>query len=120
MVEGEITDGRRIAELLASELSGIAVGPLAGVSVVDADRDVDPTAAGAFAYGLAFEGEDFGEVRVRPSEAVVSLDVDWAPGVDADAGGLRTHHGTLVVERGVAVKQATDAIRAALAAERSG
>jgi|GEM_PF-105886 len=52
MVDDEITDGRRIAELLASELTGRRDGELAALSVVDADRDVEPTVGGARAYDV--------------------------------------------------------------------
>jgi hypothetical protein len=114
MVEDEVTDGRRIAELLASELTGLAVGPLADLTVVDADRNVEPTAAGAFAYGLTIEDERVGEVRVRPSEAVVSLVVAWPPADLQDDAGLQVEEGALAVTRGAAVKRAIDAVRTAL------
>lgn len=52
MVIDRITDGRRIAQLLASELDGREDGGLEAVSVVNADRDVDPTEAGARAYDV--------------------------------------------------------------------
>jgi len=118
MVEDEVTDGRRIAELLASELTGLAVGPLADLTVVDADRDVEPTAAGAFAYGIAFDGERVGAVQVRPTEALVSLDGAWPPADVPDGASLRVEEGALVVTRGAAVKRAIDAIRAALVADQ--
>lgn len=110
-----ITDGQRIAELLAGELTGLAVGPLATVTVVDAESDVEPTEAGAFAYAIEHAGERVGEVDVRPSAAVVTLDRGWSDGA-SDADGLRAgspHE--LVVERGAAVKAASDALREALA-----
>ncbi|WP_152042832.1 hypothetical protein [Salinigranum salinum] len=49
MVDDRLTDGRRIAQLLASELDGLG-GVLAAVAVTDADRDADPTPDGAYAY----------------------------------------------------------------------
>ena len=52
MVVDEITDGRRIAQLLSSEVHGRESGSLGRLSVVDADRDVEPTEFGAFAYGI--------------------------------------------------------------------
>jgi hypothetical protein len=48
-MEDRLTDGRRIAELLAAELDGLG-GALADVAVRDADRDTTPTADGAYAY----------------------------------------------------------------------
>lgn len=117
MVEDRITDGRRIAELLSSELSGLASGPLAAVSVVEADPDVTPTPAGARAYAINHDGERVGTVDVRPAAAVLAfaepVDVDVA--VDRD--GLRwagEHRRRLVVADGAAVKPAVDVLRATL------
>ena len=55
MVEERLTDGRRIAQFLASEVTGHE-DDLRSLSVTDADPDVDPTPDGAFAY--AIERED--------------------------------------------------------------
>lgn len=110
-----VTDGRRIAELLASELTGRRSGPLGEVAIEGAADDVEPTAQGAFAYAIAYRGERVGEVRVRPTEAVIRLDRPWAEQV-ADRDGLAVDREALVVDYGAAVKRAADAIRAALAA----
>jgi hypothetical protein len=115
MVEDVTTDGRRIAELLASEVTGLAVGPLADASVVDAEPDVEPTAEGALAYRIEYAGERIGAVRVRPEAAIIDLRREWPPDA-SDAPGLAREAGgtALVVERGAAVKSAVDAIRASL------
>jgi hypothetical protein len=52
MVEERVTDGRRIAQLLAAELRGHERGPLGRLAVVDV-RDVDGSEHGEFAYGVA-------------------------------------------------------------------
>ena len=49
MVQDRLRDGTRIAQLVASELTGDRE-TLAGVVVADADPDVEPTADGTFAY----------------------------------------------------------------------
>ncbi len=49
MVQDRLRDGTRIAQLLASELTGNR-GVLEAVLVVDANPDVEPTADGALAY----------------------------------------------------------------------
>jgi predicted acetyltransferase len=41
MVENRITDGKRIAQLLASELTGLEQPPLDRIEVVDATPDVE-------------------------------------------------------------------------------
>ena len=74
MVEERITDGCRIAELLASEIEGRA-GALAEMSVVDAEPEVEPTTDGARAYDVTHGGTDEGEadevatVYVQPDRA---------------------------------------------------
>jgi hypothetical protein len=115
MVEDRITDPRRIAQLLASELTGLATGPLAAVEVVDADRSAAPAPEGTDAYRIAYRGRPVGRVRLFPDAAVVELDgvslrnSDLALPVERDRDTTR-----LRVESGAAVKRAVDAIRATL------
>jgi hypothetical protein len=52
MVDTHINNGYRIAELLASEITGHKAA-LAPLSVVDADPDVTPTEDGAFTYHIS-------------------------------------------------------------------
>jgi len=52
MVQDRLRDGTRIAQLVASEITGDRES-LAGVVVVDADPDVEPTDDGALAYRVA-------------------------------------------------------------------
>lgn len=52
MVDERITDGRRIAQLLASEIDGREDGELDRLEITNADRDVEPTADGAHAYDV--------------------------------------------------------------------
>ncbi len=54
MAEEHLRDGKRIAQLLASEVEGV----VDGAAVVDAERDVEPTDDGAFAYAVARSGVD--------------------------------------------------------------
>jgi len=123
MVEERITDGKRIAELLSSELSARETGPLASISVIDADRDAAPSKDGTPAYGIAIDGTHVGTVALFPEYARVTLSV----GVDAvveTAGDVgvpaRREDGTAVlqVESGAAVKPATDVIAAAVESRR--
>lgn len=118
MVEDVTTDGRRIAELLASELTGLAEGPLDDLTVADADPDVEPTPEGALAYGIEHGDERIGEVRVRPEAAVIVNVTGWSDELVEDAPGLslETGESVLVVERGAAVKRAVDALRESLQA----
>lgn len=112
MVAEELGDGPRIAQLLASELTGHEDG-LARFRVVDVDEDVSPTVDGALAYRVAVTGDEGGKsdghdtaeavegdetdtgeriaaVNVQPERAHVAFRV--APEIAAeaaDAAGLR-------------------------------
>ncbi|WP_306058748.1 hypothetical protein [Natronococcus wangiae] len=127
MVEDRTTDGRRIAELLASELDGREDGVLEAVSVTNADRDVEPSADGARAYDAVTENreEPFARAFVHPERA--HLEFERGQDVAADAATeaeLRvrpkatTPPKTLVfVESGAEVKRATDVIQAVVRAD---
>ncbi|SEM99697.1 hypothetical protein SAMN05216388_1001111 [Halorientalis persicus] len=125
MVEETITDGKRIAQLLASEITGRETGPLAAMAVVDADPDVEPTADGAVAYGVDRDGERVADVAVQPERAYLELRTGVDAGADAAADAdLRVRPKavepprTLVfVESGAAVKAAVDVLVAAAEAE---
>jgi len=77
MAKERITDGKRIGQLFASELTGLERGPLGAVSVVDADPDVEPTEDGAFAYRV---------VHVADSDALTTDD-RGRPTLAADSAG---------------------------------
>ncbi|MFB6104612.1 MAG: hypothetical protein ABEJ57_05940 [Halobacteriaceae archaeon] len=74
MVERTVEDGRRIAALLASELSGRSDGALARVTVADADRSVTGSAAGERAYDVALDGAVIGAVYVHEHRGRLTLE----------------------------------------------
>lgn len=126
MVEDRITDSRRVAQLLASELSGLETGPLADVSVVDADPGAAPSPEGTVAYAIA-DGEDrVGEVSLYPDsvrlrlsagasgDTVLPSDDESAPPVSVEStdGEL-----VMAVEYGAGVKRAVDVVRSRLATD---
>ncbi|TYL35980.1 hypothetical protein CV102_24830 [Natronococcus pandeyae] len=127
MVEDRTTDGRRIAELLASELDGREDGILADVSVINADRDVEPSADGARAYDVVVDGREEPFVRAFVHPDRIHLEFERGQDAAADAASdveLRVRPKatkppkTLVfVESGAAVKRATDVIQAVVRAE---
>ncbi|MFC7187290.1 hypothetical protein [Halorubrum yunnanense] len=59
MVADRLTDGVRIGQLLASEVSGNE-GRLRDLALADADPDVEPTADGALAYRIVRAGDGDG------------------------------------------------------------
>ena len=120
MVEDRITDGRRIAELLSSELSGREDDEFEAVAVTNADRDVEPTADGGRAYDVSCNDERIARAFVHDDRA--HLEFETAHDIAAETASdvdLRvrpkatTPPRTLVfVESGADVKRATDVIRA--------
>mgnify|MGYP007124933563 CR=1 FL=1 len=119
MVEGRVTDGKRIAQLLASELSGLETGPLAEVAVTDAPPDVEPSPEGPVAYAVEYRGSQIGSVSVYPDRARLRLEggADAVEATDISAPTERTDESTvdLSIESGAAVKRGVDALRAVLA-----
>lgn len=141
MVEERVTDGRRIAELLASEVTG-REGELADLAVVDADREVEPTPDGARAYEVVLEGgpragmsggeEDGGPPDERPLAVVfvqpdrVRIEITVAPDAAlaaAEERDLRARPrattppaAVVFVETGAETKRAADVLGAAASA----
>lgn len=127
MVEDRITDGRRIAQLLASEVRGRERGPLDPLAVVDV-RDVEGDAGGEFAFGVDAR-TDAGDRRIADvyvHEDRARVEFREAPDAAADAGrgaGLRTQPGVagpsriaVFVADGVDAKRVLSVFGAVLAA----
>ncbi len=130
MVEDRITDGRRIAQLLASELDGRSDGAFDALAVVDADPDVEPTADGARAYDVTVGSDDEGgddphlaTVFVQPDRArvefVAAVEAAAERASDADLRvrpkAVRPPRTLVFVESGAAVKRAADVFEAVAA-----
>ncbi|MGQ3411023.1 hypothetical protein ACT4ML_02010 [Natrinema sp. LN54] len=119
MVEDRITDGRRIAQLLASELDGREDGELARFAVTNADRDVEPTADGARAYDVTRDDERIARAFVHDDRAHLEFEAaqdaaaEAASDVDLRVRPKATNPPrTLVfVESGAEVKRATDVVQ---------
>jgi hypothetical protein len=105
MTDDVVDDPERIAQLLASELTGLEAGRLADVSVTDADRSAEPSPTGTAAYSVEYGGRPIGTVVLYPDAAVVEL-TQTVPTADD----------RIRVETGAASKRALDRIRAILAA----
>ncbi|MDL5362345.1 hypothetical protein [Halalkalicoccus sp. NIPERK01] len=122
MVEERLTDGTRIARLLASEVDGRTDGELAALAVTEANPDVEPTADGAFAYAIAAAGERLAGVYVHPDRAHVEFSASHEEAVaGAESAGLRVRPKatrpprTLVfVEDGAEVKRAVSVLERAV------
>lgn len=121
MVEDRVTDGKRIARLLASELDGREDGPLDRVAVVNARETAEPTEGGAGAYDVAVDGSVVASVSLHPARAELSFvdGVETAAGAAESAGlesrressGARQASGVGVfVESGAEVKRGVDVV----------
>lgn len=108
MVQDRVSDGKRIAQLLASELTGLETGPLEAVAVTDADEDAMPADGGTFAYRIATDGEAVATVTLYPEYAELAFAVEPA---DSDAFEPAGDPPTVAVTSGAAVKDAVDLIR---------
>lgn len=125
MVEDRVRDGRRIAQLLASEVTGLATGPLGAISMIDADPDAEAGASadpgGTRAYDLAHSDDEFATVHITEETASVvftdPVEVDRiqpVEGIDDLSVESGANGPALVVESGAAVKHAVDVIAALL------
>jgi hypothetical protein len=111
MVDESITDGRRIAQLLAAELRGHERGALGRLAVVDV-RDVEGSEHGTFAYGVAL---------LPPGEAADRRNPDVAERDAVDRlAEVYVHLDRARVEFRLAPDAAADAGREAAAADESG
>ena len=115
MVEDRITDGRRTAQLLASELDGRSDGPLDRVAVTNADPTVEPRPDGAHAYDVTVDDAPVASVFVTSNSARLVASADSGIALEpADSRGVRTAQesgeAVIVVEHSAAVKRAVDAL----------
>lgn len=73
MVEDELRDGIRIAQLVSSEVTGHEDAPFDTLTVENADLDVEPTVDGAHAFDITHDGDVLASVFVHPDRAHLEL-----------------------------------------------
>jgi hypothetical protein len=117
MVEDRVTDGKRIAQLLSSELTGLETGSLAHVAVVDADPDAEPSEDGTVAYTVVAADQRIGDVVLYPDAAELTIErgietaretARWSAIPVAPTSGDDL---AVTMESGAAVKRARDVVR---------
>jgi hypothetical protein len=121
VVEDVETDGKRLAGLLSSEVTGHENPPYDRLAVANANPDVEPTTDGAHAYDVERDGDRLAEVYVQPDRVRVELyDGLEAAEREADERGLRARpvggrppRLLVFVENGAHVKRAFDVLGAA-------
>ena len=130
MASDRLTDGVRIAQLLASEVSGDG-GRLRDLALADADPDVEPTADGALAYRIGLDAEDgrdrkpVADVYVHPDRVRIEFRVAVEEAADAAADAdlrvrpkaVRPPRALVFVEDGAQVKRALPVFSAVVDAE---
>jgi hypothetical protein len=116
MVEGSISDPTRVAQLLASELTGLSTPPLDRVGVVDADESAEPTPEGTVAYAIAVDDATVGRVLLYPDTVTVAFEDLSLSEIRDDRLSVERGEGEtrLSLSSGVAVKRAVDVLRDAL------
>ena len=117
MVEDTVTDGKRIAQLLASELTGLEVRPLNRVAVVDADSDAMPSDSGTLAYRITADESALAAVQMYPEN--IHVEFEKAPETTEIPAALQTDDPqVLTVTSGAEVKRAVDVLRAVIREQR--
>lgn len=113
MVEDTITDGKRIGQFLASELTGLERGLLSQVDVVDADPDAEPSPGGTEAYTVTLDGDAVAVAVLLPEAVELRRTADtWVqPETLRD---ITVEEDRLTVESAAAVKEAVDCLVATL------
>lgn len=86
MADRRVTDPTRIAQLLASEVTGRSRGSLGRLTVVDADPDAEPSPGGTLAYRLALDCPDGRDGAEVPNQSGGLDGSDGAPAVTGDSG----------------------------------
>ena len=115
MVEDSITDGKRIAQLLASEITGLQRGRLATLSIEEANPDAMPSDTGTLAYQIVAGQSALADVSLYPSYIELEFtdtvpEQSLAGSVDGE-GVLTVNHSIVQVTSGAKVKDAVDLIR---------
>jgi hypothetical protein len=127
MSEDRISDGRRIGELLASEVTARTNGLLSDLALVDVRSNAEGSEVGTFAYGITIdETVRLADVYVHDDRARLEFraGVDPIP-VAGEKANLRVRPKAaepprvlVFVESGAAVKRALDVISVAIEAVR--
>ena len=107
MVTNSITDGKRIAQLLASELTGLRTGGLDTIGVEEADPDAMPSDTGTLAYEIVDDSTLLASVYLYPAYIELEFAVDRQSNTVTDDRDTDT----VQVISGADVKDAVDLIR---------
>ena len=110
MVRDRITDGKRIAQFLASEVTGLETGFLAEIAVTDVDEDAEPNPDGTLAYRIERDGDAVASVVLYPEHVALQRPDGRGWGVPDSADRVSVDGSALSIESVAGVKQALDAL----------
>jgi hypothetical protein len=119
-MDDRLEDGRRIAQLLASELDGRTDRGLDRVAVSDAEPDVEPTSDGVRAFDVSECGDLVARVLVQPEQVLVEIPslTEAAEAAAAENGLELTQPAVgaarVIVPDGATVKRVVPVVRAVL------
>lgn len=121
VVDERVTSGRRVGELLASEIEGRDDGGFESLSVTDADRSVEPSPDGNLAYDIESKGTVVAQVYLHPKRVRLEIGAGQESAREvAESVTLRTRATggpvpklLIFLPDGVAVKRVLPVVRAA-------
>lgn len=125
MVGDELRDGIRIAQLVASEVTGHEDAPFSSLAIENADLDVESTIDGAEAFDVTHEGSVLATMFVHPDRAHLEFRSGLEDARHAAAErGLRVRPKAVepprlivFVENGAEAKRALGVLAASVASE---
>lgn len=118
MVDNQVSDGTRIAELLASELDGRTDGWFDQVTIANVNHDVEPAVEGRAAYDIVSNEDTLGTVYLQPNRVrfeVTARIGDLQAAADEVGLPVRSKSSTppivaILLENGAAVKKSLDVL----------
>ncbi|MFW6385388.1 MAG: hypothetical protein ACOCY7_04555 [Halodesulfurarchaeum sp.] len=122
MVEEEIRDGDRIADLLAHELEGFEEPPFDSIRIVEPAVDDSDASGGDVAFSVDYRDQRLCEIQIQPDRILLEFRmvpdsiVEAAQAVDLRVRPKATDPPStlLFVERGADVKRVIDVLRESL------
>lgn len=130
MTNERVTDGRRIGELLASEVTARADGLLSTLDVVDVDPDAEGSDSGTFAYTITTDGDEVTQladvyIHIDRARLEFRAGLDPIPSASAEANlrarpkAVEPPRVLVFLEDGGEIKRVLDVISTAIAATRN-
>ncbi|MFB6254827.1 MAG: hypothetical protein ABEI06_09460 [Halobacteriaceae archaeon] len=120
-MENTIDDGKRIAELLSSEVTGHETELLDEMTIVNVNEDVSPSVEGDRAYDINYRSSQMASIFIHEDRAHIELREGLESAKEAAHNqdlrirpvGTSPPHLTIFLENGADVKQVIPILKAA-------